>query len=104
MTVLSASSTGRPSVFATQQIADEKTAVRQTVKSFADLRETLIGAQDDGQALDHVITSKPGWDGLWLLVATAARLTDTMVSDPLRHILSDYFICNENLCQAQAIA
>jgi len=43
-------------------IADEKTAVRQTLKSFAELGETLIGAQDDGQALDDVITTKPGWD------------------------------------------
>ncbi|WP_452101246.1 DUF4158 domain-containing protein, partial [Brucella gallinifaecis] len=72
------------------KIADEKTAVRQTLKSFAELGETLIGAQDDGQALEDAITTKPGWDGLRSLVATAARLTDTMATDPLSHVLSGY--------------
>lgn len=50
--------------FCEAKIADEKTAVRQTLKSFAELGETLIEAQDDGEALGDVITTKPGWDEL----------------------------------------
>ena len=72
------------------KIANEKTAVRQTLKSFAELGESLIGAQDDGQALGDAVTTKLGWDGLRSLVATAARLTDTMATDPLSHVLSGY--------------
>ncbi|MHA6645346.1 Tn3 family transposase [Mesorhizobium sp. A623] len=72
------------------KIADEKIAVRQTLKSFAELGGTLIGAQDDGEALDAVISTKPGWDGLRLLVATASRLTDTLATDPLSHVLTGY--------------
>ena len=47
-----------------------------------------IGARDTGEALDAVIADGPGWEGLGDLVAKAAALTNTVVSDPLNHVSS----------------
>ena len=69
------------------RVADAKAAVRQTLQSFADLGGALIDAQDDAASLDQAISGKLGWNGLRDLVATAARLTDTMSADPLAHIV-----------------
>jgi hypothetical protein len=43
------------------RIADEKAAVRDTLKSFAEIGGALLGAQDDGTALDGMRT--PGIKG-----------------------------------------
>jgi len=53
------------------KIADEKNAVRDTLKSFAEIGGALVGAQDDGAPLEGVIAAKPGWRGfrsgdIWL--------------------------------------
>ena len=53
-------------------------------------RGDLIGARDTGEALDAVITAGPGWEGLGDLVAKAAALASTAVSDPLNHVLGGY--------------
>ena len=37
-----------------------------------------------------MITDGPGWEGLGHLVAKAAALTNTVVSDPLNHVLGGY--------------
>jgi TnpA family transposase len=68
------------------RIADEKTAVRQTLRSFAEIGGALIVAQDDGTVLDDVIAERAGWDGFRELVAMASKLTDTMADDPLNHV------------------
>ena len=43
----------------------------------------LIGARVTGEALDAVVAGGPGWEGLGDLVAKAAALANTVVSDPL---------------------
>jgi TnpA family transposase len=72
------------------KVADEKNAVRDTLKSFAELGGALIGAQDDGESLEEVIAAKPGWQGFRSLVATAVGLTATMAAEPLNHVLDGY--------------
>ena len=72
------------------RIADEKTAVRQTLQSFAEIGGALIAAQHDGTVLDDVITERSGWDGFRELVAMASKLTDTMADDPLNHVVQGY--------------
>ena len=56
------------------QIGNETAAVREALRSFADLGRALLGARDTGAALDAVIANRPGWEGLGDLVATAAAL------------------------------
>lgn len=72
------------------KIADEKNAVRDTLKSFAEIGGALVGAQDDGAPLEEVIAAKPGWRGFKSLVATAIGLTSTMAAEPLSHVLDGY--------------
>ena len=48
------------------------------------------GARDTGEALDAVIADGPGWESLGDLVAKAAALTNTVVSDPLNQVLGGY--------------
>ena len=72
------------------QLGDETAAVREALRSFADLGSALINAKDRGTALDAVIANRPGWEGLGDLVATAAALANTVASDPLNHVLAGY--------------
>ena len=72
------------------QIGDEPVAVRESLRAFAELGRALIGARDTGEALDAVIADGPGWEGLGDLVAKAAALASTAVSDPLNHVLGGY--------------
>ena len=72
------------------QLGDETAAVRESLRAFAALGTALIGARDTGEALDAVIADGPGWEGLGDLVAKAAALTNTVVSDPLNHVLGGY--------------
>src|SRR3546814_6834135 len=60
------------------RIADEKAAVRDTLKSFAEIGGALLGAQDDGTALDGIIATGPGWERFRTLVATASALTNVL--------------------------
>ena len=88
-----ASSAGRiapPCAPGEAQLGNETTAVREALRSFADLGSALIGARDTGAALDAVIATRPGWEGLGDLVATAAALANTVASDPLNHVLAGY--------------
>ena len=72
------------------QLGDETTAVREALRAFAELGTALIGARDAGEALDAVIAGGPGWEGLGDLVAKAAALASTAVSDPMNHVLGGY--------------
>lgn len=72
------------------RIADEKAAVRDTLKSFAEIGGALLGAQDDGTALDGIIATGPGWERFRTLVATASALTNVLAADPLSRVLDGY--------------
>ena len=72
------------------QLGNETVAVRAALRSFADLGSALLDARDTGAALDAVIATRPGWEGLGDLVATAAALANTVASDPLNHMLAGY--------------
>lgn len=72
------------------RVDDAKAAVRQTLKSFAELGSALLEAQGDKAELEPAISDNLGWEGLQKLVATAARLTDTMSADPLTHVAQGY--------------
>ncbi len=72
------------------RIADEKAAVRDTLKSFAEIGGALLGAQDDGAALDGIIATGPGWERFRTLVATASALTNVLAADPLSRVLDGY--------------
>ncbi|MBN9142546.1 MULTISPECIES: Tn3 family transposase [unclassified Novosphingobium] len=72
------------------RIADEKAAVRDTLKSFAEIGGALLGAQDDGTALDGIIAMGFGWERFRTLVATAGALTNVLAADPLSRVLDGY--------------
>jgi TnpA family transposase len=72
------------------RVDDAKVAVRQTLQSFAELGGALLEAQGDDAELEPAISDSLGWEGLQKLVATAARLTDTMSADPLTHATQGY--------------
>lgn len=72
------------------RIADEKAAVRDTLKSFAEIGGALLGAQDDGTALDGIIATGSGWERFRTLVATASALTNVLAADPLSRVLDGY--------------
>ena len=72
------------------KIADEKAAVRDTLKSFAEIGGALLRAQEDGAALDGIIAMGPGWERLRTLVATASALTNVLAADPLSRVLDGY--------------
>lgn len=72
------------------RITDEKAAVRDTLKSFAEIGGALIGAHDDGVALDGIIAMRPGWEQFRMLVATANALTNVLAADPLSRVLDGY--------------
>ncbi len=72
------------------RIADEKAAVRDTLKSFAEIGGALLGAQDDGTALEGIIATGPGWERFRTLVSTASALTNVLAADPLSRVLDGY--------------
>src|SRR3546814_17149114 len=72
------------------KIADEKAAVRDTLKSFAEIGGALLGAQDEGTALDGIIATGPGWERFRTLVATASALTNVPAADPLSRVIDGY--------------
>src|SRR3546814_14043242 len=64
------------------RIADEKAAVRDTLKSFAEIGDALLGAQYDATALDGITATGPGWVRFRTLVAPASALTHVLAADP----------------------
>jgi TnpA family transposase len=72
------------------RIDDAKAAVQQTLRSFRDLGSALLEARSDGASLDKAVSTCPGWSDLEDLVAVTSRLTDTLSSDPLAHVVQGH--------------
>ncbi len=72
------------------RVENAKSAVQQTVRSFRDLGAALLEAKEDGAPLEKAVESSLGWDRLPELVAVAARLSDTLSSDPIAHVVQGH--------------
>ncbi len=69
---------------------DAKSALKDTLQSFATLGAALLEAYDDRVPLEEAVGNAGGWLALKGLVATAAQLTDTLAADPLAHVVHGY--------------
>ena len=69
---------------------DAKSALKDTLQSFATLGAALLEAHDDRAPLEEAVGNAGGWLALRGLVATAAQLTDTLAADPLAHVVHGY--------------
>ncbi|OED48270.1 transposase [Rhodobacteraceae bacterium (ex Bugula neritina AB1)] len=72
------------------RIADARSSLRETLRSFKDLGAALLEAKADGVSLDAAVEVACGWSRLESLVTTAAELTDTMAADALSHVVHGY--------------
>jgi hypothetical protein len=78
------------SVFPSHLLADAKSALHDTLRSFKTLGAALLEAKGDEASLDVATEMSCGWLQLEDLVATAAELTDTMTADPIAHVVQGY--------------
>ncbi len=69
---------------------DAKSALKDTLQSFATLGSALLDAHEDRVSLEEAVGNAGGWISLKELVATAAQLTDTFAADPLAHVGHGY--------------
>ena len=69
------------------QIADARSSLQETLRSFKDLGSALLEAKGDGASLDNATETGCGWARLENMVATAAELTGTMAADALAHVV-----------------
>ncbi len=76
--------------FCAARVENAKSAVQQTVRCFRDLGAALLEAKEDGASLEKAVESSLGWDRLPDLVAIAARLSDTLSSDPIAHVVQGH--------------
>ncbi len=51
----------------------------------------MLEAKEDGVPLEQAVSASLGWTGLQELVATGAKLTDTMSDDPLAHVAQGFY-------------
>ena len=72
------------------RVADAKSALHDTLHSFKTLGVALLEAKGDEASLDTATENACGWHQLEGLVATAAKLTDTMAADPLSHVVQGF--------------
>ena len=72
------------------QIADARSSLQETLRSFKDLGAALLEAKGDGASLDDATETACGWARLESMVSTAAELTDTMAADALAHVVNGY--------------
>lgn len=72
------------------RIADARSSLQETLRSFKDLGAALLEAKGDGASLDDATESACGWAHLESMVATASELTDTMAADALAHVVHGY--------------
>lgn len=72
------------------QVAEAKSVLHDTLRSFKTLGAALLEAKGDGVSLDVATETACGWHQLEGLVATAAKLTDTMTADPLSHVVQGF--------------
>ena len=72
------------------RIADARSSLQETLRSFKDLGAALLEAKGDGASLDNATEIACGWARLESMVAAAAELTDTMAADALAHVVHGY--------------
>lgn len=72
------------------RIADARSSLQETLRSFKGLGAALLEAKGDGVSLDTATEAACGWVHLERMVATAAELTDTMAADALTHVVHGY--------------
>ncbi|PTQ63008.1 Tn3 family transposase [Celeribacter persicus] len=72
------------------RIADARSSLQETLRSFKDLGAALLEAKGDDTSLDAATEAACGWTRLESMVATAAELTDTMTADALAHVVHGY--------------
>lgn len=72
------------------RIADARSSLQETLRSFKDLGAALLEAKGDGASLDDATETACGWTRLESMVSTAAELTDTMAADALAHVIHGY--------------
>lgn len=72
------------------RIADARSSLRETLRSFRNLGAALLEAKANGAPLDAAIELACGWSHLESMVTTAAELTDTMAADALSHVVHGY--------------
>ena len=72
------------------QIADARSSLQETLRSFKDLGAALLEAKGGGASLDDATETACGWARLESMVATASELTDTMAADALAHVVHGY--------------
>lgn len=72
------------------RIADARSSLQETLRSFNDLGAALLEAKGDGASLDDATETACGWARLESMVATASELTDTMAADALAHVVHEY--------------
>lgn len=72
------------------RIADARSSLRETLRSFRNLGAALLEAKADGASLEAAIELACGWSHLENMVTTAAELTDTMAADALSHVVHGY--------------
>ena len=71
-------------------IADARSSLQETLRSFKDLGAALLEAKGGGASLDDATETACGWTHLESMVVTAAELTDTMAGDTLVHVVHGY--------------
>ncbi len=72
------------------RIADARSSLKETLRSFKDLGAALLEAKGDGASLEDATETACGWVRLESMVATAAELADTMAADALAHVIHGY--------------
>ena len=72
------------------QIANARSSLQDTLRSFKALGAAMLEAKSDGASLDAATEAACGWSQLEGMVAAAAELTDTMAADPLAHVVHGY--------------
>jgi len=72
------------------RIADARSSLQETLRSFKDLGAALLEAKGDGASLEDATETACGWARLESIVAIAAELTDTMAADALAHVVHGY--------------
>jgi len=72
------------------RITAAKSTLHDTLCSFKSLGAALLEAKGDEESLDVATETSCGWLQLEALVATAAKLTDTMAADPIAHVVQGY--------------
>ncbi|MBE1294622.1 MAG: Tn3 family transposase [Rhodobacteraceae bacterium] len=72
------------------RIADARSSLQETLRSFKDLGAALLEAKGDDTSLDAATEAACGWTRLENMVTTAAELTDTMAADALAHVVHGY--------------